>query len=361
MPKLYFIKKNIIHSFLSEKHLTILILLGMIICDIIFFIYGNIFWSDLKTRKYEEYKNNIVTFQFDSLDISSFLEHTATKDFITQTFFEHSTPDPGGIPLTIAAYSPAYTVENSGIRLGRNLNGSTMEFVMNSDYARARNDHGLPAVKLKNTLYFLYGDWSLTGILSVSAADRFDILINLDDFSSHVKENITASFRYRSKTSLLEIQDFSNKLQSEFNARNVTTLSKPPRTTYGEFLSDLGGVLVLLIIAITNYMFLYQFLLTKRTYLYGIYKVCGMSNCQVLGILFVELLGMLMISYAAAMLLYTAGLFLMGQSVSPAQHTTEYFFAFFTVTILNLLFGGIVAGKLIRNSPVKLIKESMVN
>ena len=236
-----------------------------------------------------------------------------------------------------------------------------MEFVMNSDYARARNDHGLPAVKLKNTLYFLYGDWSLTGILSVSAADRFDILINLDDFSSHVKENITASFRYRSKTSLLEIQDFSNKLQSEFNARNVTTLSKPPRTTYGEFLSDLGGVLVLLIIAITNYMFLYQFLLTKRTYLYGIYKVCGMSNCQVLGILFVELLGMLMISYAAAMLLYTAGLFLMGQSVSPAQHTTEYFFAFFTVTILNLLFGGIVAGKLIRNSPVKLIKESMVN
>ena len=70
---------------------------------------------------------------------------------------------------------------------------------------------------------------------------------------------------------------------------------------------------------------------------------------------------MLMISYAAAMLLYTAGLFLMGQSVSPAQHTTEYFFAFFTVTILNLLFGGIVAGKLIRNSPVKLIKESMVN
>ena len=76
--------------------------------------------------------------------------------------------------------------------------------------------------------------------------------------------------------------------------------------------TDLGGVLVLLIIAIINYMFLYQFLLTKRTYLYGIYKVCGMSNCQVLGILFVELLGMLMISYAAAMLLYTAGLFLMG-------------------------------------------------
>ncbi len=361
MTKLYFIWKNIVHSFLVEKQITILILIGMVICDIIFFVFGNVFWSDVKTRQYNEYKNNIVTFQFDFLDIPLFLERASEKDFITSTFFEHTTIDQDGNSLTIAAYSPVFTVPNSGIRLGRNLNSSPLEFAMNDSYARTRDDRGLPSVKLKNTFRFLDNDWTLTGILSPSAADGFDLFINLEDFSSYVKEGITASFRYRSKTSLIEIQDFSNKLQSEFHARHVTTPSKPARTTYKEFLSDMGGVLILLAIAIINYMFLYQFLLTKRTYLYGIYKAYGMSNFQTLCILGAELSVMLIISFAFAVLLYSAGLFLLGQPGSPAEHITEFLFAFFTITALNLLFGGIAAGKLIRNSPAGLIKESVVN
>ena len=360
MTKLYFIWKNIVYSFLLEKQITILIFLGMVICDVIFFVFGNVFWSDIKTKQYDEYKNNIVTFQFDSLDISLFLEHASQKDFITSTFFEYTAIDQDGNPLTIAAYSPAFTIPNSGIRLGRNLNFSPLEFVMNDSYARTRSDRGLPSIKLKDPLHFLNDDWTLVGILSPSAADKFDILINLEDFSSYVKEDITASFRYRSKTSLIEIQDFSNELQSEFHARHVTTPSKSARTTYKEFLSDLGGALILLAIAIINYMFLYQFLLTKRTYLYGIYKAYGMSNFQTLGILGAELLVMLVISFAFAMLIYSAGLFLLRQPSSPAEHTTEFLFAFFTITALNLLFGGIVVGKLVRNSPAKLIKESVV-
>ena len=69
---------------------------------------------------------------------------------------------------------------------------------------------------------------------------------------------------------------------------------------------------------------------------------------------------MLVISFAFAMLIYSAGLFLLRQPGSPAEHTTEFLFAFFTITALNLLFGGIVVGKLVRNSPAKLIKESVV-
>ncbi|MDE7324817.1 MAG: hypothetical protein K2N63_00820 [Lachnospiraceae bacterium] len=360
MTKIYFIWKNINYSFLSEKHLTILILLGMVVCDVIFFIFGNVFWSDIKTRQYKEYENNIVTLEFDSLDISSFLERTAKKDFITSTFFEHTTSDQDNGSLTIAAYSPSFNITNSGIQLGSSLDGSPMEFVMNSSYARMRNYNGLPTLRLKDIFHFLDDDWIFAGILSLGAADQFDILINLEDFTSHIKEDINASFRYRSGTSLIEIRDFSNELQAEYHASHVVIPSQPAHTTYGEFLSDLGGALVLLVIAIINYMFLYQFLLTKRTYLYGIYKACGMGNFQTLCILCAELLVMLVISFGVAMLLYSAGLFLIGQEASYAQHTTEFLFAFLTIAAMNLFFGGIVAGKLIRNSPAKLIKESVV-
>ena len=360
MISIYFIWKNIIYSFLSEKLMTMLILFGMVISDVIFFAFGNAFWSDISARQYRIYKNNVVTFSFDSLDIESFLERTAGRDYVTSTFFQCTARDESGTPLTIAAYSPAFTVPDSGIRLGSNLSGSRMEFVMNDSYVRTRGDSALSSLRLGDTLHFLGDDWTFAGILSVSAADSFDILINLEDFRSHIRENIAAGFRFREGISLIEIQEFSDALRSEFHALYAATPSGQARTNYGEFLSDMSGALLLLAVAVVNYMFLYQFLLTKRTYLYGIYKVCGMSNVQTLSMLCAELFVMLVISYILAMLFYSGGLFLSGRAGSPAECMTEFVFAFFTVTALNLLFGGIAAGKLIRNSPAKLIRESVV-
>lgn len=360
MTKLYFIWKNIIYSFLTEKNLTLLILFGMMISDVIFFVFGNAFWSGARAEEYQAYRNNVVVFQFDSLDIEAFLKRTGSRDYITSTFFEHTVLDESGAPLKIAAYSPASGLLNAGIRLGSSLSGSPMEFAVNDSYIRAHSGSALSALRPGDRFRILDGDWTLAGILSVSAADSFDILINLEDFRSRIREKITAGFRFRSGTSLLELQEFSDELRAEFQAVHVAAPSGPVRTGYGEFLSDMGGALLLLSAAVVNYMFLYRFLLTKRTYLYGIYKACGMSNFYTVCMLCAELSVMLVISYLPAMLLYSGGLFLAGRAGSPAEHGTEFVFAFFTVAALNLLFGGIAAAKLIRNSPVKLMKESVV-
>ena len=121
MTKVIFIFKNIFHFFASDKILWCLILVGMIICDTIFFVFGNILWSDTKIKEYEIYENNVVTLSFDNLDIDKFLELTGNKDYITSTFFEYKILREDSSAITISAYDPSFDFSKNKVELGNGL------------------------------------------------------------------------------------------------------------------------------------------------------------------------------------------------------------------------------------------------
>ena len=176
MARLTFIFKNTIHFFSSEKALTILILLGMVICDTIFLVFGNVFWSDTRNNDYKVYENNVVTFRFDTMDIDDFLNRTGKKDYIKSTFFEHTVYRNDGTPLTISAYSPMLDIPKSRIEIGHGLKDSnSMEFVMSDTYVMDRSLSELPIIKINDNLHFLDRDWKCRGIVRTSEADGFDI------------------------------------------------------------------------------------------------------------------------------------------------------------------------------------------
>ena len=361
MTKVIFIFKNIFHFFASDKILWCLILVGMIICDTIFFVFGNILWSDTKIKEYEIYENNVVTLSFDNLDIDKFLELTGNKDYITSTFFEYKILREDSSAITISAYDPSFDFSKNKVELGNGLSRKKLEFVMSDNYVRNSNFSNMPLVKIGDVLHFLNNDWICAGIVSTSLADNFDILINIDDFKSHVAENITANFRYQNGTSLIEIQNFSNLLKDEFNAKSVLTPNKTVSTSFTSFLSEMSGILLLLAIAIINYMFLYRFLLVKRTYTYGIYKLYGMNNRLTLISLSIELLILLLLSYSLSILVYYGGSALIVQTNTITQYKQELFFAFIVIIILNLLFFFLTAFKVVNHSPTELIRESVVS
>lgn len=362
MKKLIFIFKNMLHFFQSEKLLTLLILLGMIVCDVIFLVFGNTVWSDANYNAYEIYENNVVTFQFETLDIDAFLARTGDREEIFSVFFEHRTSGTENTSLTVAAYEPPLDISNPSMEIGQNLSGKPLEVVVNSDYAR--EDHagsGLLSVEKGDVFHFLEDDWVCSGIARVSMAEHFDMLVNLADFKSHVQGTVTANFRYENGTSLVELQEFANSLKEEFHASAVTLPSKTVGVSFTEFLSDMSELLILLVIAVINDMFLYRFLLTKRYYTYGIYKLYGMDNGLTLLGLCVEMFLFLAFSYVVSVVLYWGGLLLLGRGGTVIQHLPEMVFAFIVVAVLNLFFFGITAAKLVRNSPVGLIRESVVS
>lgn len=359
MAKVFFVFKNILYFFKSEKILTLLILLGMVVCDTIFLVFGNVFWSDAKGNEYKIYENNVVTFLFDVLDIDKFLEMTESKDYITSAFFRYTEFDEENLPVTISAYSPLFDAEGQRIRLGHGLTGDSMECVVSSQY-RDRKISALSGNIIDKELQFLDTGWTCVGIISPGTADNFDILINITDFKARVENQIIAGFRYEKGASLMEVQNFANWLKEEFHADFAAVPSKTVGVGFGEFLSDMSEMLILLVIAIINYMSLYRFLLEKRMYVYGIFKLQGMGNCLTLVGLCVEMLIFLVVAFAFSLLLYFGGIALLGQMGTVMQHVPEFYFSFLLISVINLFFLGLTAVKLIRNSPVELIRESVV-
>lgn len=362
MAKALFTFKNIIFFFKSEKMLSFLILLGMVVCDTIFLIFGNVFWSDAKSNEYEIYKNNVVTFRFDGLDIDGFLEMTESRDYITSTFFGCTETDGENMPVTVSAYSPAFDSDGRRIRLGHGLTGAGGECVVSERYLQ-RESSALPRSAIGRELHFLGTDWVCAGIIAPSTADDFDILINMADFKSHIKNResrITAGFRYENGASLVEVRQFAQYLETEFHAESAAVPSKTVGAGFGEFLSDMSGMLILLVIAIVNYMSLYRFLLEKRMYAYGIFKLQGMDNGLTLAGLCVEMLIFLTVGFAISLLLYLGGTALFGQAGTVVRHAPELWFSFVIISVINLFFFGLAAVKLTRSSPVELIRESVV-
>ena len=359
MARVLIIFKNILFFFKSEKTLSFLILLGMVVCDAIFLVFGNVFWSDVKSNEYKIYENNVVTFQFDTLDIDKFLEMTGDRDYITSTFFSYTELDEENMSVTISAYSPSFDAAGQRIRLGNGLTGGNMECVVSSQY-RNQKFSALSGNIIGRELHFLGINWTCVGIISSSTADDFDMLINMTDFKAHIKNQITAGFRYEKGVSLMEVHQFANRLKEEFHANFAAFPSKTVGMGFFEFLSDMSEMLILLVIAIVNYMFLYRFLLEKRMYAYGIFKLQGMDTCLTLAGLCVEMLIFLVAAFSFSLLFYFGGIALFGQIGTVMQHLSELWFSFVIISVINLFFFGLAAVKLIHSSPVDLIKESVV-
>lgn len=362
MAKILFVLKNIIYFLKSEKILSVLILLGMAVCDTIFLVFGNVFWSDAKSNEYEIYKNNVVTLGIDALDIDRFLETTGSRDYVTSVFFRYTESDAENRSVTISAYHPSFDPDGQRIRLGHGLTGDSMECLVSDRYLR-RDSSTLSGSKIGKEFHFLDTDWTCAGITAPSMADDFDILINMADFKAFIKnrENqITAGFRYENGTSLVEIHQFANRLKEEFHADFAAVPSGTAGVGFGEFFSDMSGMLLLLVIAVINYMFLYRFLLEKRMYVYGIFKLHGMDNRLTLIGLCVEMLIFLAAAFSFSLLLYFGGTALSGRMDTVMQHAPEFWFSFVIISVINLFFFGLAAVKLIRSSPVELIRESVV-
>lgn len=359
MAKFLFIFRNIILFFKSEKILSLFILLGMIVCDTIFLVFGNIFWSDAKSNEYKIYENNIVTFQFDVLDIDKYLEVIGSRDYITSAFFRYTEINKENYPVIISAYSPSFDADNQRIRLGHELTGDSKECVVSSWYMDQKTSV-LSRNIIDSELHFLDTGWTCVGIISPSIADNFDILINMADFKECVENQITTGFRYEKGVSLMEVQDFVNYIKEEFHANYAVVPSKTVGVGFGEFLSDISEMLILLVIAIINYMSLYRFLLQKRMYAYGIFKLQGMDNCLTLVGLSIEMLFFLVVAFAFSLLLYLGGTVLLGQTGTVMQHVAEFYFSFLIISVINLFFFLFTVVKLIHNSPIKLMRESVV-
>lgn len=367
MARAVFVFKSILFFIRSEKMLSFLILLGMVMCDTVFLVFGNVFWSDAGSNAYEIYKNNVVTFSFDELDIDGFLEMAEEGDYITSAFFSFTGTDVEGHPVTVSAYSPPFDAAGQRIRLGHGLAGIAGECVVSDRYAK-REAPALSGDIIGRELHFAGAGWSCAGLIAPGAADDFDILVNLEDFKACVQNQgnqvnqgnqITAGFRYENGASLVEVRRLAGLIGEEFHAGTVSVPSRTAGVGLGEFLSDMSEMLLLLVIAVINYMFLYRFLLEKRRYAYGIFKLQGMDNCLVLASLCAELLMFLAAAFAVSLLLYLGGTALFGQLGTVMQHAPEFWFSFVIIGAINLLFFGLAAFKLARSSPAELVRESV--
>ena len=128
----------------------------------------------------------------------------------------------------VSAYFPEFDINMAGRLTGAHLSGKDNEFLINDDYLDNNRFSDEPLVKIGDSLTFAEKERICVGIISTGTADRFDFLINIDDFKNSINNGITAVFRFKDGTSVLEIKDFANEISAMLppSFAAASTLSK---------------------------------------------------------------------------------------------------------------------------------------
>jgi len=331
-------------------------LVGMILCNLIFLAFGNVVWSDKKNFAYKTYESNVLYLSFPQLNVEELQRQVEEEEFITSILFEAMTDD--GVKLA------SFTTDEipfGRIKAGHALSGRKDELIISEGFLERRRDLLLPEFGIGGEIVLGGKSWECIAIAAFSKADAFDALIGIRDFQEHFSKDVTVSLRFRNGTPLSKIRNLSYELEDRFQAGLAVMPMKPSGFSITEFLLDVSDILVLLLIAIINYMFLFRFALLKRTYAYGIFKIHGMTNMETMVFLLAEMLMLIFFSFFVSLSAYLGVGCLLGKGEVIWDHHLEIFSAFFLILLLNLASFLCVIFRFVVWPPVRLMRESVVN
>lgn len=322
-------------------------------CNIVFLIFGNVYYSDKKSIEYEINQRNRVEFDFNNKPdlnniVNDLSEYEQIKNILISTEDEKQ--------VKIAAYISDLTNEPE-MHGGEFFSKTNIE---NADNVFTISDMSCNEYILQSNIKI--GDYfniknSVLKCIGTISSNEYDILIPFRTFTKHNFEKVKVEFIFRNGASLLDIENINNNITNKYSPTSVLRPNNSIGFNVWDFLSDMSDILILLIISIINYLFIYKFLLSKRLLIYSIFKLCGLSKRKIMFMLLFELVFFFIISTVISFIIYILYLLVVNEMRLFTSLLYEVGISFIVNLILNLFMFMSTLIKVTSKSTIELKRE----
>lgn len=350
---------SLFFSFLrKEKVMFLLISIGILICYLTLFIFTGFYFKEKEIERNINLKNSQVTLRFENF----YSIDEISKEILEYPFVDtiiYSMPLKDQEYRTIACYYHEYKIEKSKIASGNLIyNDCETEFNVSKSFAQYYSDISGKILSVGSEIILNGVPLRCKGILYT---DEFDILIPFSLLNTLSPKILDVNYIYKADTSIFDIEKLNSVLIDKFEPLYIIRPEQKQVYKYQDFLINVSNILLLLCIAIINYLFIYIFMLKKRLYTYSILKLCGMSNIQLYFSIIFEIAIIILVAYLAAYFIYIIGYYIIrNQLISYQIILHQSIYCFLTMLVLQMTIYIPVIIKLFNKSPYALYIESVV-
>lgn len=301
MIKLFF--KAFLSFVKQGKSLTLLIIVGMVVCNISVLYFTNAYFSDLDEADKKEKAQNQVGFTIDKefFNAENIDEMLKNNDFV-QNWFYHAIITPDYMSINIISYGKNNDLNKKQFLVGQNItNAETDKFVCSEKFNQAFfAKYGV----MITVGYQLELNDTLLECSGIVASNDFDLLISTITFQKIDVSEMNIGYYFNSDASQVEIEKLNSAIIEEFHPTNVLRKERVYQYSFNDFLKNISNILVFLIIAVLNYMFIYAYIVNSRNKIYSILKIEGLTTPHLALFSLLELFALHNFAVVCAVLLY---------------------------------------------------------
>lgn len=358
MIKLF--KTLFINNIRSKPVIYLLILIGMLISNTLLLIFGDLYFRSSSELLDQEFITNRVSFVFYSKpDFAALSSKVKGMSSVYNTIYSCQRQNENGITKISAYHNGENLLKSRFLSGGIDENVDEGNFICSSEYAMKIENEKQTIIKVGTKINIDNKELICSGIY---LTNDFDILISANDMCK-IEKALQYSFTYvfSNNASIRELNQLNADIQDEFKP----AFSSYPQSTHSftlwGLLAELGPNVLLVLIAVVNYMFIYVFLIKKRFYSYSILKFCGLSAAKTRLILFLESECLFIISYLISIPVYLLiSPLISGSSIIYSVLSYQLVFSFLIMQVFNLIVSLLVTANVVRKNPIELLRESVV-
>jgi len=358
MGKIRLLCKSVKANLKTDFILYIFVMIGMIICVTMFFVFGRFYFTESSELRDKSFYQNRVSFLFnDSTKFKELSDDLLKSNLISDIIMSCIRQSDFGAN-EVAYFQGSYKYPTDRVAAG-NTNAKSGCFIMSERFRQRVFQETKNNILLGSKVNVGNSVVECDGIV---LTNDFDLLVDKQTFFNiNSAQQYKLTYVFKDYTKITEIDALNESVFEKYAPNSIIRPEKTSKFTLWGLLFALGPNLLIIVISMVNHFFIYSFLLKRRLYTYSILKLCGLSNIYTATFLFSEMLIMFTISFIMSIPIYIySSIFITNKAMSMIELITQFGYAYPILLIINTLLFIIVAHGIISKNCIRLYRESVV-
>lgn len=358
MGKIRLLCKSVKANLRADFILYIFVMVGMIICVTMFFVFGRFYFSESKELHDKSFYQNRVSFLFtDSAKFKELSDDLLKSDLVSDIMMSCTRQSDFG-ENEIAYFQGSYRYPTDRVAAG-NSNAKNGYFIMSERFRQRVFQKTKKNILLGSKINVGNNVVECGGIV---LTNDFDLLVDKQiffDIDSARQYKLT--YVFEGGTSIAKVDELNASVSKKYTPIAIIRPEKTSKFTLWGLLFALGPNFLIIVVSMINHFFIYSFLLRRRLYTYSIFKLCGLSNIYTAAFLFSEILILFTISFIASIPIYLfSSALITDKAINISDLITQFSYAYPILLVINTLLFIIVAHGVISKNCIELYRESVV-